>query len=48
MSKRSFADLIAIPFGGKVKNVYDAILAHQGPVAGSMIEGRWAVPPDAS
>jgi aminodeoxyfutalosine deaminase len=41
----AFADLIAIPFTGKVANVYSAVLSHPGNVAASMIEGRWAFGP---
>jgi len=44
---KAFADLIAIPFGGKPSGVYDAILAHSGPITASMIDGRWAIPPHA-
>jgi cytosine/adenosine deaminase-related metal-dependent hydrolase len=42
---KTFADLIAIPYTGKRGKVYDAILAHEGPVSVSMIDGRWAIPP---
>ena len=41
----AFADLIALPFAGKVADIYDAILHHAGDVAASMIDGRWALPP---
>jgi len=44
---KAFADLIAIPFGGKPSGVYDAILTHNGPITASMIDGRWAIPPHA-
>jgi len=46
LSKNSFADLIALPFAGKISRAHEAVLAHTGQVAASMIEGRWAVPPN--
>ncbi len=45
LSKNSFADLIALPFAGKFSRVHEAVLEHTGNVAGSMIEGRWVIPP---
>jgi cytosine/adenosine deaminase-related metal-dependent hydrolase len=45
LSKDAFADLIAIPFTGKTRRIYSAILQHKGDVAASMIDGQWAVPP---
>ena len=48
LSKGAFADLIAIPFAGKVADIYDAIVHHAGGIAGSMIDGQWAVPPQAT
>ena len=45
LSKNSFADLIALPFAGKVSRAHEAVLAHSGNVSASMIEGRWAIPP---
>jgi cytosine/adenosine deaminase-related metal-dependent hydrolase len=47
LSERSFADLIALPFAGKLADIYNAILHHQGHVAASMIDGYWALPPQA-
>ena len=44
LSKGAFADLIAIPFAGKFSRAPEAVLEHSGPVAASLIEGRWAVP----
>jgi cytosine/adenosine deaminase-related metal-dependent hydrolase len=43
----TFADVIAIPFAGPVTDVYDAVLQHRGPVAASLIDGRWAVSPNS-
>ena len=45
LSENAAADLIAIPAGSK-SNAYEALLAHTGPVSASMIDGRWAIPPD--
>jgi cytosine/adenosine deaminase-related metal-dependent hydrolase len=45
ISKGSLADLIAIPFHGSGAKVYDAVVAHAGPVSGVMIDGRWVVHP---
>jgi cytosine/adenosine deaminase-related metal-dependent hydrolase len=42
LSKNAFADLIVIPFAGKSSEVHEAVLHHEGNVAASMIEGRWA------
>jgi aminodeoxyfutalosine deaminase len=39
------ADLIALPCREKLADIYDAILHHRGPVAASLIAGRWAIPP---
>ena len=45
ISRNSFADLIALPSPDKLKDIYEAVLAHTGNVSASMIDGRWAVPP---
>jgi len=39
------ADAVAIPFTGKMTEVLRAIVHHQGPIAASLIRGRWAVGP---
>ena len=44
---RAFADLIAIPFRARARDVYEGILAHDGPISSSMIDGRWVIPPHA-
>lgn len=36
------ADFIAVPCAGSVRRLYQTVLDHQGPVVGSMINGRWA------
>ena len=45
LSANASADLIAIPFSGKPAEIYEAVQAHSGHVAASLIEGRWAIPP---
>jgi aminodeoxyfutalosine deaminase len=37
----SAADLIAIPFSGKVEESWAAVVHHTGDVSASMIDGRW-------
>jgi len=41
----AYADVIALPFAGKVSDLPKAILAHTNGVSASLIEGRWAIPP---
>jgi cytosine/adenosine deaminase-related metal-dependent hydrolase len=41
----TFADLVAFPFTGKLRDAYDAVVQHPGPVAASLIDGKWAVTP---
>jgi cytosine/adenosine deaminase-related metal-dependent hydrolase len=41
----AFADVIAIPFAGKSAKIYEAVLQQTGNVATSLIDGRWAIPP---
>jgi cytosine/adenosine deaminase-related metal-dependent hydrolase len=36
------ADLIAIPFKGRISDTYQAILQHDGDISASMIDGCWA------
>ena len=45
LSEKAFADLIAIRFDGKIAEVYEAVLDHTGNVNASLIDGRWAIPP---
>lgn len=39
------ADLIVLPGAGGSGDLFEAAVHHQGAVAASMIEGRWAIPP---
>jgi cytosine/adenosine deaminase-related metal-dependent hydrolase len=41
----AFADLIALPCSRTSRAVYDCALEHSGPVAASMIDGQWVIPP---
>jgi cytosine/adenosine deaminase-related metal-dependent hydrolase len=41
----AYADLIAIPFTGSLRNAAAAIVGHGGAVGASMIGGRWVVGP---
>jgi cytosine/adenosine deaminase-related metal-dependent hydrolase len=45
VAEGSFADLIALPFAGKIADIYDGVLHHQGDVMASMIDGQWAIAP---
>jgi len=45
LTPRALADLIAIPYTGKKAGLYEAVLAHTGPVCAGMIDGRWIIPP---
>jgi len=45
LSKNAGADLIAVPFAGKIAGVHEALLQHSGSVSASMIDGQWAIPP---
>ena len=46
LAEGAFADLIAFPFAGKASDIYNGVVHHQGNVAASMIDGRWAIAPD--
>lgn len=45
LAEGGYADLVALPFAGKVADIYDAVLHHIGDVAASMIDGQWAIAP---
>jgi aminodeoxyfutalosine deaminase len=44
-SKGALADLIAIPFAGRVAAVHETVVQFEGEVAASMIDGQWAIAP---
>jgi cytosine/adenosine deaminase-related metal-dependent hydrolase len=46
LSENALADLIAIPAGAKTSDACEAVLAHDGPVSASMIDGNWVIPPE--
>ena len=48
LSENARADLIAIPVGAKTSDACEAVLAHEGPVSASMIDGDWVIPPQYS
>lgn len=42
----AMADMIALPYNGPVHNAEEAILAHEGPVTASVIDGTFVIPPE--
>lgn len=45
LSRGMQADLIALPMPGQSAEPYETVLQHRGPLAASMIGGRWVLPP---
>jgi len=45
LTENAWADLIAIPFGGRTVAASEAVVQHAGTVAVSMIDGEWAIAP---
>jgi cytosine/adenosine deaminase-related metal-dependent hydrolase len=45
ISEKALADLIGIPFDGKLSDATEAAVHHAGDVSASMIDGEWAVRP---
>ncbi len=43
ISERALADLIVIPFEGRIKDANEAAVHHKGDVMGSMIDGGWVM-----
>ncbi|MCX8092165.1 MAG: amidohydrolase family protein [Verrucomicrobiae bacterium] len=41
----AWADAIALPFEGPLRDALEAAVHHTGPVGASLIAGRWALPP---
>jgi cytosine/adenosine deaminase-related metal-dependent hydrolase len=41
ITQNSFADLITIPYSGKIQDAEAAVVHHSGNVTGSMIGGKW-------
>jgi cytosine/adenosine deaminase-related metal-dependent hydrolase len=48
ISEKALADLIVIPFRGKVEDASEATVHHKGDVLASMIDGEWAIAPQSS
>ncbi len=46
LSENALADLIAIPASAKTSYACEAVLAHEGPVSASMIDGDWVISPE--
>ena len=40
------ADVIVVPFSGRSETVHETLVHFEGPVRGSMIDGRWAITPN--
>jgi len=45
LSGGALADLIALPWRGKLHRATDDVLEHRGSVTASLIDGKWALPP---
>lgn len=39
------ADMIAVPFAGERKTVFEGLMQHRGRVSASLIAGQWAIEP---
>ena len=46
VSTYAYADVIAMPFNGKMSEIFDVTLNFHGPVHASMIAGQWAIAPE--
>jgi aminodeoxyfutalosine deaminase len=47
ISEKALADLITIPFRGKLEAAHEAALHHKGDVLASMIDGGWVIEPES-
>ena len=47
ISEKALADLIVIPFKGKIEDAHEAATHHRGEVMASLIDGEWAVAPQS-
>jgi cytosine/adenosine deaminase-related metal-dependent hydrolase len=45
LSKNAAADLITIPFGGKIGSLLEAVIQYSGRIQAGMIAGNWTIPP---
>jgi cytosine/adenosine deaminase-related metal-dependent hydrolase len=48
IKKGAYADLIAVPFKGKLAGAAEAVVQYEGDVAASLIGGKWALAPAAN
>jgi cytosine/adenosine deaminase-related metal-dependent hydrolase len=46
LSAGAFADIIALPFTGKISDAAAAVVNHSAPLRASMIDGNWAIAPE--
>jgi cytosine/adenosine deaminase-related metal-dependent hydrolase len=45
LSPNTYADMVALPFSGKISEACDAVTQHEGDVSASMINGAWGILP---
>jgi cytosine/adenosine deaminase-related metal-dependent hydrolase len=45
LSPNTYADMVALPFSGKISEACDAVAQHEGDVSASMINGAWGILP---
>jgi cytosine/adenosine deaminase-related metal-dependent hydrolase len=45
ISRGALADLIAVPFDGKIATIHETMLQHEGEITASLINGQWAIAP---
>ena len=45
LSPGAFADCIAIPFAGKIQDIYEAVAHHPSTISAGMIDGQWTIAP---
>jgi hypothetical protein len=45
LGTNALANLIALPFSGRISASYEAVVQHTGNVSGSIIDGEWVVSP---
>jgi cytosine/adenosine deaminase-related metal-dependent hydrolase len=46
LAPNALADLIVIPYAGKMSEANETVIQHPGDVSASMIDGQWAIPPE--
>ena len=45
LAPAAFADVIALPYSGKIDTVHEAVVHHEGSIHATMIDGEWAIKP---